>query len=69
MVIFEPNKDEIIGGWRKYLNEGLHKLYYAPNMLRMIESRRMRLARHVARMGRRGMHTGFWRKNQEERDH
>jgi hypothetical protein len=47
--IFGPRRDEVIGGWRNLYNEELHNLYSSPN--RMIKSRRMRLARHVARMG------------------
>jgi hypothetical protein len=35
-------------------NEELHNLYFSP--YRMIKSRRMRWAQHVARMGRRGMY-------------
>jgi hypothetical protein len=38
-------------GWRKLHNEELHKLYSSPNMIRMIKSRRMRWAGHVARIG------------------
>jgi hypothetical protein len=38
--------------------EELHDLYSSPK--RMIKSRRMRWAGHVARMGRRGMHIGYW---------
>jgi hypothetical protein len=49
--IFGPKKDEIIGGWRKLRNEELHNLYSSPNVIRMINSRRMRRKRHVARMG------------------
>jgi hypothetical protein len=43
--------DEVTGGWRKLHNEGLHRLYSSPSIIRMIKSRRMRLAGHVARMG------------------
>jgi hypothetical protein len=49
-------------------NEEHHKLYSSPNLIRMIKSRRMRWAGHVARMGRRGMHIGYWWESQKERD-
>jgi hypothetical protein len=53
--IFGPKRDEVTGGWRK-----LHyNLYSSPSIIRMIKSRRMRWAGHVARMGRRGMHIGY----------
>jgi hypothetical protein len=39
------------GSWRKLHNDELHSLYSSPNVVRMIKSRRMRLAGHVARMG------------------
>jgi hypothetical protein len=38
-------------GWRKLHNEELHNLYSSPSIIRIIKSRRMRLAGHVARMG------------------
>jgi hypothetical protein len=37
--------------WRKLHNEELHNLYSSPSIIRMIKSRRMRWAGHVARMG------------------
>jgi transcription termination factor 2 len=49
--IFEPKRDEDTGGWRKLHNEELHKLYSSPSIIRIIKSRRMRWAGHVARMG------------------
>jgi hypothetical protein len=57
--IFGPKRDEVAGGWRKLHNEELHNLYSSPSIIRMIKSRRMMWARHVARMRRRGMHIGY----------
>ena len=48
--IFGPKRDEVTGEWRKLHNEELHDLY-SPNIVRLIKSRRMRWAGHVARMG------------------
>jgi hypothetical protein len=58
--IFGPERDEVTGGWRKLHNEELHGLYSSPSIVRVIKARRMRWAGHVARMGRRGVHTTFW---------
>jgi transcription termination factor 2 len=41
----------VTGDWRKLHNEELRNLYSSPNIIRMIKSRRMRWAGHVARMG------------------
>jgi hypothetical protein len=49
--IFGPKRDEVTGDWRKLHNEELHNLYSSSNIIRMIKSRRMRWAEHVARMG------------------
>jgi hypothetical protein len=49
--IFGPKRDEVTGGWRKLHNEELHGLYSSSSIVRVIKSRRMRLAGHVARMG------------------
>jgi hypothetical protein len=51
------------------MNGELHNLYSSPNIIRMIKSRRMRWAGHVAQMGQRVMHVGFWLESQKERDH
>ena len=48
--IFGPKKDEVRGEWRKLHNEELNGLYSSPNIVRVIKSRRMRWAGHVARM-------------------
>jgi hypothetical protein len=53
MRISGPKRDEIIRGWRNLHNEELHNLYSSPSIIRMIKSRRVRLAGNVARMGER----------------
>jgi hypothetical protein len=67
--IFGPKRDQVTGDWRKLHNRELHNLYSSPNIIRMIKSKRMRWAGQVERMGRRGMHIGYWRGSQKERDH
>ena len=47
--LFEPKRDAN-GQWRMLHNEELHSLYRSPNIVRVIKSRRLRLAGHVARM-------------------
>ena len=49
--VFGPKKDEIIREWRKLHNEELSDLYSLPNIVRVVKSRRMRWAGHVARIG------------------
>jgi hypothetical protein len=49
--IFEPKRDEVTGEWRKLHNEELRDFYSSPSIIRIIKSRRMRWAGHVARMG------------------
>ena len=48
--IFGPRRDEVTGEWRRLHNEELSDLYSSPNIVRVIKSRRMRWAGHVARM-------------------
>jgi hypothetical protein len=47
---FGLKKDEITGEWRKFHNEELYDLYCSPNIIRVINSRRMRWVGHVACM-------------------
>jgi hypothetical protein len=49
--IFGPKRDEVTSEWRKLHNEELRDLYSSPSIIRIIMSRRMRWAGHVARMG------------------
>jgi hypothetical protein len=48
--IFGPEREED-GSWRKLHNDELHNMYSSPNNVRVIKSRRLRWADHVARMG------------------
>jgi hypothetical protein len=67
--IFGPKRDEITGEWRKLHSEELHILYFSPNVIRQIKSRRMRWAGHVARMGEERNVYKILMGKQEERDH
>jgi hypothetical protein len=49
--MFEPERDEVTGGWRKFHDEELHNLYSSPCIIRTIKSRRMRWIGHVVSMG------------------
>ena len=62
--IFEPNRDEVTGEWRKLHNKKLIDLYSSPNFVPVIKSRSMRWAGHVVRMGERK-----WWGNVREKDH
>jgi hypothetical protein len=48
--IFGPKREKAVGDWRRLHNEELHNLYVSPNIIRVMKSRVMRLAAHVARM-------------------
>jgi hypothetical protein len=48
--IFGPKRGEVVGGWRKFHDEELHNMYVSPCLIRMMKSRRMRLAGLVARI-------------------
>jgi hypothetical protein len=49
--VFGPKRDEMTGEWRKLHNEELNDPYSLPNIVRVVKSRRMRWAGHVAPMG------------------
>ena len=49
--IFGPMRDKVTGEWWRLHNDELSDLYYSPNIVRVIKSRRIRWAGHVARMG------------------
>jgi hypothetical protein len=58
--IFGPKGDEVTGEWRRLHNMELFDLYSSPTIIRMIKSRRMGWAGHVAHMGRGDVRAGFW---------
>jgi hypothetical protein len=49
----------VTGGWRKRYNKELRDLYSSPSIIRIITSR-VKWARHVAGMGKRGTRIGYW---------
>ena len=55
--IFGPKRDEVTRKWRRLHNEELNDLCLSPNIVRVIKSRRMLWAGHIARVGgRRGVY-------------
>jgi hypothetical protein len=48
--IFGLKRNEVAGGWRKLHNEELHNLRSSLSIIRMIKSRRIKWAGHVARI-------------------
>ena len=51
--IFGLKRDEVTGEWRRLRNEELNDLYSSPNIVRLIKSRKMKWAGHVALIGER----------------
>jgi len=67
--IFGPMRDEVTEEWRRLRNEKLNDLYSSPNIVRVIKSRIMRWAEHVAAMGEERGCVGSWWGKRRERDH
>jgi hypothetical protein len=67
--IFGPKRDEVTGEWRKLHKEELCDLYSSPSIIRIVKSRRMGWASHVARMGRKVTLIDYWWESERERDH
>ena len=66
--VFGPKRDEVTGEWRKLHNEELRDIYSLPNIVRVVKSRRIRWAGHVAHMGEgRGVHRVIVRKPERKR--
>jgi hypothetical protein len=67
--MYGPKRDKVTGVWRKLHNEKLNDLYCSPNIVRVIKSRRMRWAGHVACMGERKDLYRVLVEKLKERDH
>jgi hypothetical protein len=58
--IFGPKRDEVTREWGKLHNEELYDVYFSPNSVRVIKSRKMKWAGYVVCMGdRRGAYRGL----------
>jgi hypothetical protein len=69
-LLYFETWDEVTGEWRKLHNEDINDLYSSPTILRVIKSRRMRWAGHVARMGEgRGVYGVLVGKHEGNLDH
>jgi hypothetical protein len=66
---FGRKRDEVTREWRKLHNEELNDLYLSPSIVRVIKSRRMRWAGHVARMRSGEAYTGLWWRKMRGKDH
>jgi hypothetical protein len=68
-IEFGPKWDEVTGEWRKLHNEEFCDLYSSPRIVRIIKSRRMRWAGHIAGMGTKRNTYRLLVGNQRERNH
>jgi hypothetical protein len=62
-------REELTGELRKLHCEELYVLYFTPNIIRVIKSRRMGWVGHVTGVGMSRGEYWVWRKNLKERDH
>jgi hypothetical protein len=58
--IFGTKRKEVTVGWRKMYTEEMDNLYSSPDVIRMINSRRMRWMWHMAQIEDMTTHTEFW---------
>jgi len=58
--LFGPKRDEVEREWTRLHNKGLTDLYYSPNIIRVMISRRIRWAWHVLLRGERGVVYRVW---------
>jgi len=65
--LFGSRSDAVKGEWRRLHNEELNDLYSSPNIVRVIKSRRMRWAGHVACIGEEGVYRLLLRKPEGRR--
>jgi hypothetical protein len=69
-MTFEPKRYEVPGERRRIRNEEFNDLYSSPNIIRVMKSRRMRLARHDTRMEKsRRARIGFFGKSKGKKPH
>jgi hypothetical protein len=67
--VYGPKRDKLTGEWRKLHNEELNDLYSLPKIVRVVKSRRMRWAGHVASRGWIEVYTECWWGSLRERGH
>jgi len=67
--MFGPRRDEVKEEWRRLHIEKLNNLHSSTNIVRVIKSRRMRWAGHLARVGEERVCIGSWWGNRREGDH